>query len=89
MRFIDGPKPAFDAIPPWGALSDVYTPPESKSAKPKPFVYAAKAHPEIATGGSDDLAVTYATNSFDFGTLFEPEGAALYWPRFVKVPIAP
>jgi len=32
------------------------------------FVYAAKAHPEISTGGTN-LAVTYATNSLDFSTL--------------------
>jgi hypothetical protein len=70
---------------PWSAQSDVYTPPESKSAKP--FVYAAKAHPELSSG-TGDLVVTYATNSFDFGTLFKPEGAALYWPRFVRISFA-
>src|SRR5204862_5299423 len=76
-----------DAITgPWSAQTDVYTPPESKSAKP--FVYAAKAHPELATG-TGDLAVTYATNSFDFPTLFKPEGGALYWPRFVRVSLSP
>lgn len=65
---------------PWSDAVDAYTPPESKSAKP--FVYAAKAHPEL---GSGDLVVTYATNSFDFWSLFKPEGAALYWPRFVRI----
>lgn len=66
---------------PWSDAVDAYTPPESNSAKP--FVYAAKAHPELA--GNGQLVVTYATNSFDFWSLFKPEGANLYWPRFVRI----
>jgi hypothetical protein len=69
---------------PWSDAIDAYTPPESKSAKP--FVYAAKAHPEL--DGHGQLVVTYATNSADFSTLFKPEGAALYWPRFVRISLA-
>jgi len=68
---------------PWSAPVDAYPPPESSGASP--FVYAAKAHPELSANGG--LVVTYATNSFDFGTLFKPEGAALYWPRFVVLTI--
>ncbi len=66
---------------PWSAATVVYEPEESRAAKP--FVYAAKAHPELT---SDGLVVTYATNSFEFGDLFTSEGAKkLYWPRFVVV----
>lgn len=64
---------------PWSAPVDAFLPPESSGTSP--FVYAAKAHPELSTSGGG-LVVTYATNSFDFGTLFKPRGAALYWPRF-------
>lgn len=69
---------------PWSAPVHAFTPPESRGAKP--FVYAAKAHPELTTGNGDDLVVTYATNSFDFGDLFTAEGSQrLYWPRFVRL----
>ena len=71
---------------PWSAVADVFTPPESTGANP--FVYAAKAHPELAAGGQ--LAVTYATNSFTFADLFTPAGQAnLYWPRFVRLDVRP
>jgi len=61
---------------------DVYTPPESEG--PNPFVYAARAHPELDGGDPSELVATYATNSFDFWDLFTPEGEQnLYWPRFV------
>ena len=67
---------------PWSGTRDVFTPPESRGADP--FVYAGKAHPELVAGG--DLIITYATNSFDFGDLFTPDGMRdLYWPRFVRV----
>lgn len=69
---------------PWSAPFTVYRPPESD--RPRPFVYAAKAHPELSGPHSSDLLVTYATNSFDFGDLFTGEGASrLYWPRFVAI----
>ena len=62
----------------------MYRPPESNG--PRPFVYAAKAHPELVGPEAADLVVTYATNSFEFDDLFTPQGArALYWPRFVLV----
>jgi hypothetical protein len=67
---------------PWSGTRDVFTPPESRGDDP--FVYAGKAHPELDAGG--DLAITYATNSFDFEDLFTPDGMrVLYWPRFVRV----
>jgi hypothetical protein len=51
----------------------------------KAFCYSAKAHPELATS-PDELVITYAANSWDFGQLFsEPR---LYWPRFVRVRIS-
>ena len=64
----------------------VYRPPESDG--PRPMVYAAKAHPELVGPDATELVVTYATNSFEFGDLFTPQGAhSLYWPRFVVVQI--
>ncbi len=71
---------------PWSAPVTVYRPPESD--RPRPFVYAAKAHPELTGPRKGDLLVTYATNSFEFGDLFTEEGRRdLYWPRVVAVPI--
>ncbi len=71
---------------PWSSPIVVYRPPESDG--PRPFVYAAKAHPELAGPHAADLVVTYATNSFDFWDLFARQGAcSLYWPRFVLVPV--
>ncbi|MFO1490137.1 MAG: pectate lyase [Kiritimatiellia bacterium] len=72
---------------PWSAPVTVYRPPESDSARP--FVYAAKGHPELAGPGAGDLLVTYAANSFEFRDLFKPPGDRdLYWPRMVLVPAA-
>ncbi len=72
---------------PWSAPVDVFTPPESQGARP--FVYGAKAHPELTAPGGD-LVVTYASNSLTFGDLFTPAGSAsLYWPRFVRLRISP
>lgn len=69
---------------PWSDAVVVYRPPESDG--PRPFVYAAKAHPELDGIESADLVVTYATNSFEFGDLFTREGErSLYWPRVVLV----
>ncbi|MFC1799742.1 DUF4185 domain-containing protein [Candidatus Eisenbacteria bacterium] len=69
---------------PWSSPVVVYRPPESDG--PRPFVYAAKAHPELVGPDAADLVVTYATNSFEFGDLFTQEGArSLYWPRVVLV----
>jgi hypothetical protein len=69
---------------PWSSPVVVYRPPESDG--PRPFVYAAKAHPEFAGPHPADLVVTYATNSFEFADLLTKEGErTLYWPRFVVV----
>lgn len=67
---------------PWSAPRTIHRPPESGG--PRPFVYAAKAHPALQGPQSGDLAITYATNSFDFADLLTPQGSRdLYWPRFV------
>ena len=71
---------------PWSSPVVVYRPPESDG--PRPFVYAAKAHPELVGPEPTDLVVTYATNSFEFADLLTVEGErTLYWPRFVAVRI--
>lgn len=71
---------------PWSAPTIVFRPPESDTAHP--FVYAAKAHPELLGPAPSDLLVTYASNSFDFAELVSADGTRrLYWPRFVSVPI--
>jgi len=71
---------------PWSSPVVVYRPPESGSARP--FVYAAKAHPELIGPDAADLVVTYAANSFEFSDLLTQHGSrSLYWPRFVVVPI--
>jgi len=68
---------------PWSAPQTAFTPPES--AGPSPLVYAGKAHPELATPDGS-LAVTYATNSFNFADLVSADGQAhLYWPRFTRL----
>lgn len=71
---------------PWSGPRDVFVPPESLA--PRAFVYAGKAHPAL-DAGADWLAVSYATNAFAFAELFGEHGQrALYWPRFVRVPLS-
>ena len=48
----------------------------------KPFMYSAKAHPELS---GDGLYITYNVNSFDFGELIENQD--IYFPRFVVLKI--
>ena len=72
---------------PWSSPVTIYRPPESDA--PRPFVYAAKAHPELVGPHATDLVVTYATNSFEFADLFTEQGARfLYWPRFMVVQVS-
>ncbi|MFO0783942.1 MAG: DUF4185 domain-containing protein [Phycisphaerales bacterium] len=69
---------------PWSAPTMVYRPPEDN--QPKPFVYAAKGHPELHADKPGGLVVTYATNSLEFGELVSPDGQKrLYWPRVVEI----
>ena len=70
---------------PWSAPVTVFRPPESDEARP--FVYAAKGHPELDGPDAGDLLVTYAANSFTFADLLRSPGdKELYWPRMVGVP---
>ncbi len=63
---------------PWSAATRFHRPPESD--QPDAFVYAGKAHPELAGA---DLVLTYVANSFEFADLFSDP--TLYYPRFVRV----
>jgi hypothetical protein len=67
---------------PWSAPRALFRPPECD--RERPFVYAAKAHPELLGA---DLVVTYACNSFDFAELVAD--TSLYYPRFVRLMRAP
>ncbi len=69
---------------PWSTPRVVYRPPEDVC--PSVLVYAAKAHPELASpslGGA--VAITYATNSLDLGALVRD--TSLYFPRFVRLDV--
>ncbi len=72
---------------PWGEWSGpatVYECPEMARDK-RLFCYAAKAHPSQADG--DELVISYVVNSFDFWQVVREAG--LYWPRFIRVRLAP
>lgn len=67
---------------PWSDTIDLWTCPEPASHR-KYFAYSGKAHSEIS--GKNELMITYAVNSLEFGDLFSDP--TLYWPRFVRVPL--
>src|SRR5579883_2965625 len=69
---------------PWSAPAVLYECPEMSRDK-KVFCYAAKAHPALSS--DRDLVVSYVVNSFDFWQVARE--AKLYWPRFVRVTLAP
>jgi hypothetical protein len=69
---------------PWSAPTVLYHCPEMAQDK-RIFSYAAKAHPALAVG--DELIVSYVTCSFDFE--YMTANARIYWPRFVRVKLAP
>jgi hypothetical protein len=79
VRFADRPEG------PWSEGVEVYTCPEPAADK-RLMVYSAKAHPEIESGGADELLVTYCVNSTDFQHMLG--NARLYRPRLVRVPMA-
>ena len=80
-----GVRTATSLTGPWSAPVTVFRPPESDAARP--FVYAAKGHPELDGPDPGDLLVTYAANSFTFADLLRSPGEKeLYWPRMVCVP---
>lgn len=67
-----------------GGPIDVFTPPESRGERP--FVYAGKAHAQLADASRGEYLVTYADNSFRFEDLFDPaRERTLYWPKIVRV----
>jgi hypothetical protein len=63
---------------PWSEVRDVYRPAESYAEGA--FVYAGKAHPELAGGG---LVATYVPSSFN-DTPAELQDT-YYWPHFVRL----
>jgi hypothetical protein len=63
---------------PWTEVRDVYRPVESY--RDGAFVYAGKAHPELAGGG---LVATYVPSSFD--DLPPALQDRYYWPHFVRL----
>ncbi len=69
---------------PWSAPAVLYECPEVGRDR-KVFCYAAKAHPVLSSGR--ELVVSYVVNSFDFWQV--ARDAKLYWPRFVRLTLAP
>jgi hypothetical protein len=63
---------------PWSEPYMFYTP--EYSGIKKPFMYAAKAHPELQGYG---IYITYNVNSFDFEELLENQ--SVYFPKFVII----
>lgn len=66
---------------PWGKPVTLYRCPEVSWSEDY-FCYAGKAHPELATGG-DEQILTYAVNSWNLED--HKRDLRLYWPRFVRV----
>jgi hypothetical protein len=67
-------------IGPWSKPYKVYQCPECKWNKTY-FCYAAKGHPELSK--PDELIITYACNSTDFGKM--AQDARIYHPRFIRL----
>ncbi len=68
---------------PWSTIREFFSPEEtqaSQNADEERMLYAAKAHPELASTG---LALTYCSNTFDIKHLMD--GLDLYFPRFLQV----
>lgn len=65
---------------PWTEPMMIYTP--TYPGVKKPFMYSAKAHPELAGSG---IYITYHVNTFDFLELVENQN--IYFPKFVLVRI--
>jgi len=69
---------------PWSTPAVLYECPEMRRDK-KLFCYGAKAHAALSSG--QEVMVSYVVNSFDFWQV--ARDAELYWPRFVRVTLAP
>lgn len=65
---------------PWTEPCMIYTP--TYPGVKKPFMYSAKAHPELV---SDGIYITYNVNSFDFRELIENQ--TIYFPKFILLKI--
>jgi hypothetical protein len=65
---------------PWGEARVVFECPEA-AWDPSYLCYAAKGHPELS--GPEDIVMTYAVNSTDFGKMARDR--RIYRPRFVRV----
>jgi hypothetical protein len=65
---------------PWTAPYLFFTP--AYTEVKKPFMYSAKAHPELDGNG---VYVTYNVNSFDFGELVTNQ--TIYFPKFILLKI--
>lgn len=74
-RFADSPGG------PWSDAVDLYRCPEPAWSS-RYFSYAAKAHPELASG-PNELVISYVANSTEFADHVNDE--RIYWPRFVRV----
>lgn len=66
---------------PWGESITIYSCPEKDMFKDV-LIYAAKAHPSISSR-SDELVVSYITNTLRFDDLFSD--ARLYQPMFLRL----
>lgn len=77
-------RTAPDPWGPWSGPVTVYECPEMDWDR-RIFCYNAKAHKSLSTNG--ELVVSYIANSFDFWHV--AADARLYWPRFVRVRLAP
>lgn len=65
---------------PWTQPYMIYTP--AYPGVKEPFMYSAKAHPELACDG---IYITYNVNSFSFGELVTNQ--SIYFPKFIKLKI--
>lgn len=71
-------------VGPWGPDIPVWDCPEA-TLTANTFVYGAKAHPHLSAAG--ELLISYHVNSFDFWENFSAGGAAIYRPRFLRLPL--
>lgn len=69
---------------PWGPFIRVYDCPEA-TLTPNTYVYGAKAHPHLSSGGN--LLISYHVNTFKF--IEQVKDADIYHPRFITVPLNP
>ena len=67
---------------PWDPPTAIYATPEPLT-DPNLFTYNAVAHPEFGSGG--ELVISYNVNSFDSADIYA--NAAIYRPRFIRVPV--